>query len=65
MVKLSQEFHTIKDAINFMNTLNDPLCSYVVPKVSQGFEYYQHYSTGPAVPYTTFFVVYYEHGENN
>lgn len=53
-VKISKEFASIQDAVYFMNSLQDPLCSYVVPKVSQ------NAFVDKAVAYSTYYVVYYE-----
>ena len=51
MVKLSEEFSDVDCAVDFMNSLQDPLCSYIVPKVES--------YNGEVI--CTYFVVYYEH----
>jgi hypothetical protein len=50
MVKLSKEFHTIKAAVDFINTLKDVFTSFVVPAVT----------SKDGLTMTTFFVVYFE-----
>lgn len=52
IVKVSKEFNTIQEAVEFMNGLKDPLCSYCVPNT-------RSYESGTLVR-TSYYAVYYE-----
>ena len=58
-VKLSREFASVQEAVSFMNSLADPLCSYVIPRVSQ------NAFVAKSVAYSTYYVVYYEDERND